>query len=602
MKLKMITILIAVVLLVFSCSEPEEQDSTQPQNDNTRSSTSQDNILPISFNEFVYANNQLTITIEREGSSTVEIEASLALYYDDAPVDITNFSTELTRNINIRKLDINSVIDKVEIKDTYVDGKKYSLSKKFDVKYEPTQTYHTVVFDIFTTNFSQTNIVDGEIEDFTKTEIVVTNSTTNTVLDDLYEQGITVESIIYSNFGTIDIPTNNNYLTSIDNITNYIYLTNKSIVNITNSQTKGITNRINTESTNVLSTNVTVNTNFVIQTNNNNIYYVNTISTNNTFSYQIETTEYTTHVYDDKYHTNKNYVGVGLNGYVITSSDGSNWIELTIGDNNINDIVNVIDKNVFLAVCDNGYVMVTYNGLDWLSLNIGTYDLTKIIKVNEVFYIRNQTSPEKLFKIDLEDLNNVEGYTNFITINSTVQSSKLFYANGNYIAVNNNNIYYSTSLSDINYSQKTILGNWNKIIYSQEHDRYFLIGDNGSIAHFVNFNYEPIKYNINNANNFSDILVNDNRIVVIDNNKSYYTDNGLHTSQWASEVIDQNINFKRMSYFNNKFHIYDDNGNSGESSNGQDWDIIQNSTVSFHSDFRKMIVGYQYSTKLTIIE
>ena len=84
---------------------------------------------------------RLKYFIEKETDDTVVMEAVLTLYDGTETVGINLFNVSLQQNINIDYFTVepekaNKVINKIELKDIYIDGKKYSISKTFNVKVE----------------------------------------------------------------------------------------------------------------------------------------------------------------------------------------------------------------------------------------------------------------------------------------------------------------------------------------------------------------------------------------------------------------------------------------------------------------------------------
>ena len=98
----------------------------------------------ISFGEWLYKGGnqpQIKYYIEKEsGKGDISFAAVMTMYHNDELVGINNFRASLQENINIDYFvispDENKVVTKVELKDIYLDGKKYSLTKTFFIKAE----------------------------------------------------------------------------------------------------------------------------------------------------------------------------------------------------------------------------------------------------------------------------------------------------------------------------------------------------------------------------------------------------------------------------------------------------------------------------------
>lgn len=94
----------------------------------------------ITFNEWLYrAGNppRLKYYIEKETSGNVRMETVMTMYSDGELVGLNTFTVTLTAPINIDYFviepDKNLPVDEIELKDIYLDGVKYSLSKTFRV-------------------------------------------------------------------------------------------------------------------------------------------------------------------------------------------------------------------------------------------------------------------------------------------------------------------------------------------------------------------------------------------------------------------------------------------------------------------------------------
>ena len=97
----------------------------------------------ITFNEWLYRAGsppRLKYYIEKETKQTVRLESALTMYHDEELVGINAFSVTLNSPINIDYFviepDKNLPVTQIELKDVYIDGVKYSVSKTFNVVLE----------------------------------------------------------------------------------------------------------------------------------------------------------------------------------------------------------------------------------------------------------------------------------------------------------------------------------------------------------------------------------------------------------------------------------------------------------------------------------
>ena len=97
----------------------------------------------ITFNEWLYRAGsppRLKYYIEKETKQTVRLESALTMYHDEELVGINVFSVTLNSPINIDYFviepDKNLPVTQIELKDVYIDGVKYSVSKTFNVVLE----------------------------------------------------------------------------------------------------------------------------------------------------------------------------------------------------------------------------------------------------------------------------------------------------------------------------------------------------------------------------------------------------------------------------------------------------------------------------------
>ena len=98
----------------------------------------------ISFGEWLYKGGsqpQIKYYIEKEsGKSDVTFQAVMTMYNNDELIGINSFKTTLQENINIDYFvispDKNKAVTKIELKDIYLNDRKYSVTKTFFIKAE----------------------------------------------------------------------------------------------------------------------------------------------------------------------------------------------------------------------------------------------------------------------------------------------------------------------------------------------------------------------------------------------------------------------------------------------------------------------------------
>lgn len=98
----------------------------------------------ISFGEWLYkagSQPQIKYYIEKEtGKGDITFEAVMTMYNNDELIGINSFKTTLQENLNVDYFvispDKNKAVTKIELKDIYLDGRKYSVTKTFFIKAE----------------------------------------------------------------------------------------------------------------------------------------------------------------------------------------------------------------------------------------------------------------------------------------------------------------------------------------------------------------------------------------------------------------------------------------------------------------------------------
>lgn len=98
----------------------------------------------ISFGEWLYKGGsqpQIKYYIEKEvGKGDILFSAVMTMYNNDELIGINSFKTTLQENINIDYYvispDKNKAVTKIELKDIYLDDRKYSISRTFFIKAE----------------------------------------------------------------------------------------------------------------------------------------------------------------------------------------------------------------------------------------------------------------------------------------------------------------------------------------------------------------------------------------------------------------------------------------------------------------------------------
>ena len=125
----------AACLLLASCSLSEK--------DGTETLDEEDLREVIVFNEWLYRAGtppRLKYHIERKAEENIKLEAVMTMYSQDESVGATSFNIALNSPNNIDYFAIspekNRPVDEIELKDIYLNGTKYSVSKIFQVSPE----------------------------------------------------------------------------------------------------------------------------------------------------------------------------------------------------------------------------------------------------------------------------------------------------------------------------------------------------------------------------------------------------------------------------------------------------------------------------------
>ena len=130
------TFISLLVVLVYSCNILSSNSSSKSANTNEKAF---DKI--ISFGEWSYKvrnQPQIKYHIEKETEQgDITFSAEMTMYNNDEIIGLNSFKTTLKENVNIGYFvvspDKDKVVTKIELKDIYLDGKKYLGTKTFSI-------------------------------------------------------------------------------------------------------------------------------------------------------------------------------------------------------------------------------------------------------------------------------------------------------------------------------------------------------------------------------------------------------------------------------------------------------------------------------------
>ena len=196
------------LLIFFSCSLENSATTSGKAEISLEGITNYQNV--INFHEFVFYDNKLKISMERETPVNLTIEALLTLRLNNEVTDVTNFRETLNSPIKISEIEINRIADEVEIKNVYLNNRKYSVSKTFPIQIDflnKKETIHNVISsnEMIVYKFFSNNIVNN-IGDILITDWLATNITFITNYKDIsiMERKTIDKKILFTNFVTVN--------------------------------------------------------------------------------------------------------------------------------------------------------------------------------------------------------------------------------------------------------------------------------------------------------------------------------------------------------------------------------------------------------------